>query len=441
MRIAVVGAGYVGLVSAACFAELGNDVRCVDVDEARVAGLNRGEIPIHEEGLEPLVEGNLAAGRLRFTTVLADAVAGAEVIFIAVGTPGGADGRTDLTAVNAAATGIAKALTGPGIVAIKSTVPVGTADAVEAAMRAANPGAEFVLVSNPEFLREGLAVGNFMKPERVVVGTDDDGARETMAVLHAPLAPAPVVTVSRRSAEIIKYAANSYLAMRLSFINEVADLCDAAGGNVDDVSYALGLDTRIGSRYFTAGAGFGGSCLPKDTREFIATARDFGAPVTLIETAVAVNDVRRSKMVAKIVTAMGGDVAGKTIAVLGLTFAPNTDDLRESPALTIIAELQRLGATVRTYDPAGMPGAQAVLSGVTFAADAYDAAMAADAVVIVTEWAVFRTLDMPRLKAAMRGDVLVDLRNVVKPSAADAAGIAYTGVGRGGRSRARPGHR
>jgi UDPglucose 6-dehydrogenase len=441
MRIAVVGAGYVGLVSAACFAELGNDVACVDVDEARVAGLNRGVIPIHEEGLASLVEDNLKAGRLGFTTVLAAAVAGAEVVFIAVGTPGGTDGRTDLSAVNAAAAAIAKALTGPAIVAIKSTVPVGTADAVEATMRAANPGAQFVLVSNPEFLREGLAVGNFMKPERVVVGTDDAGARETMAALHAPLAPAPIVMVSRRSAEIIKYAANAYLAMRLSFINEVADLCDAAGGNVDDVSYALGLDTRIGSRYFTAGAGFGGSCLPKDTREFIATARAFGAPVTLIETAVAVNDVRRGKMVEKIAEALGGELAGTTIAILGLTFAPNTDDLRESPALTIIAELQRRGARIRAFDPVGMPAAKAALRNVTFGADAYEAAKGADAAVIVTEWAVFRTLDLPRLKSVLRQPVLVDLRNVVKPDAADAAGLQYTGVGRGGRSRARAGHR
>jgi UDPglucose 6-dehydrogenase len=433
MRIVMVGAGYVGLVSAACFADFGHEVVCVDSDADKVAALERGEVTILEPGLADLVAANAASGRLRFSTTLAPAVAAAEVVFIAVGTPSRrGDGYADLTYVRTAATEIARAVAGFTVVVTKSTVPIGTGDEIERVIRETNPNADVAIVSNPEFLREGAAIADFRQPDRVVIGLSDDRARAIMAALYQPLTAAgvPVFITARRSAELIKYAANAFLAMKVSFISEIADLCEATDANVLDVAYGIGLDSRIGGKYLRAGAGFGGSCLPKDATALSKTAHDAGRSLRLVEVAVDINERRRRAMGRKVIAACGGDVRNKTIAILGLTFAPNTDDMREAPSLSIIQALQDAGASIAAYDPAGMSAAQALLDNVRFVGDPYAAVENADAVVIVTEWDEFRSLDLNRLRAAMRTPVLVDLRNIYRRRDAEAAGLVYDCVGR-----------
>ena len=432
MRIAMIGAGYVGLVSGACFADFGHDVVCIDSDADKIAALTRGELPIYEPGLQSIVSANAAAGRLRFSGDLARGVEGAEIVFIAVGTPSRrGDGHADLSFVHAAAHEVAHAIDGFAVIVTKSTVPVGTGDEVERIMREANPAADFAVVSNPEFLREGSAIEDFRRPDRIIVGTGDQRARTLMAQVYRPLYlnEAPIMFTSRRSAELTKYGANAFLAMKIAFINEMADLCEAAGANVQDVARGLGLDRRIGPKFLNAGPGFGGSCFPKDTQALVKTGQDFGVPLRLVETTVAINEARKRRMGRKVIAAMGGDVRGKTVAVLGLTFKPNTDDLREAPALSIIQSLQDAGAKVRAFDPKGMPGAQPLLPDVVFCEDAYDAATGADGLAIVTEWNVFRSLDLKRLKGLMAAPVLIDLRNIYRRREVEAEGFAYEGVG------------
>jgi len=432
MRIAMVGAGYVGLVSGACFADFGHDVACIDADASRVDALRRGEMPIYEPGLDAIVAANVAAKRLRFGTGLPAAIGQADVVFIAVGTPSRrGDGHADLSYVYAAAREIAAALTGFTVIVTKSTVPVGTGDEVERIIREANPEADFAVVSNPEFLREGSAIEDFRRPDRIVVGTDDRRARTIMSQVYRPLFlnEAPLVFTSRRSAEVTKYAANAFLAMKIAFINEMADLCEKVGANIQDVARGMGLDKRIGPKFLNAGPGFGGSCFPKDTQALVKTAQDFDVPLRLVETTVAVNERRKRSMGRKVLAAMGGDVRGRTIAVLGLTFKPNTDDLREAPALAIIQTLLDAGAKVRAFDPEGMVGAAILMPDVAMASDAYDAAAGADSLVIVTEWNAFRSLDLSRLKTLMRTPVLVDLRNIYRRHEVEAAGFLYEGVG------------
>jgi len=432
MRIAMIGSGYVGLVSGACFADFGHDVVCVDTDIAKVEALRQGEIPIYEPGLSSIVAANTAAGRLVFTTDLTAAVSQAEIVFIAVGTPSRrGDGHADLSFVYAAARDVAEALDGFTVVVTKSTVPVGTGDEVERIMRGANPEADFAVVSNPEFLREGSAIEDFRRPDRIVVGTGDQRARTLMAQVYRPLYlnEAPIMFTSRRSAELTKYAANAFLAMKIAFINEMADLCERAGANVQDVARGMGLDKRIGPKFLNAGPGYGGSCFPKDTVALVKTGQDHDVPLRLVETTVAVNDHRKRSMSRKVIAAMGGDVRGKTIAVLGLTFKPNTDDLREAPSLAIIQALEDAGARIRTFDPKGMDAARELLPGVTFCEDAYDAATGASGVVIVTEWNAFRSLDLPRLKVLMATPVLVDLRNIYRRKEVEAEGFHYESVG------------
>lgn len=435
MKIAMIGAGYVGLVTGACLADFGHEVVCVDNNPDRVAALGRGEIPIYEPGLEALVKANEAAGRLRFTGSLADAVAGAEAIFIAVGTPSRrGDGHADLTYVHAAARDIAAHLSGYVVIVDKSTVPVGTGDEVERLIHEANPAADFAVVSNPEFLREGAAIEDFTHPDRIVIGTEHERARAVMAEIYRPLAlnQAPLMFTSRRSAELIKYAANAFLAMKITFINELADLAEVAGANVQDVARGIGADNRIGSKFLNAGPGYGGSCFPKDTTALVRTAQELGRPLRLVETTAAVNSARHAVMTAKIVAACGGDLKGKRIGVLGLTYKPNTDDTRDAPSLTIIADLQAAGATIFAYDPEGMAGARTLLPGVIFGTGPYDIAEDADALVLVTEWTAFRSLDLPRLKAAMRTPLFIDLRNVYRRAEMQRAGFAYRSVGRPG---------
>jgi len=432
MKIAIVGAGYVGLVTGACLADFGHEITCVDSDAGRVAALQRGEIPIYEPGLKELVASNEAAGRLVFTGDLS-AAAGAEVVFLAVGTPSRrGDGHADLTHVHAAARALAQHLSGFTVVAIKSTVPVGTGDAVAAIIAEANPTADFVVVSNPEFLREGAAIEDFKRPDRVVVGLEDERGRGPMAEVYRPLYlnQAPILFTGRRSAELTKYAANAFLAMKVTFINEMADLCEAAGGNVQDVARGLGLDKRIGSKFLNAGPGFGGSCFPKDTQALVRIGEEFGAPMRLVETTIAINEARRGAMADKIIAACDGSVAGKTIAVLGLTFKPNTDDMREAPSIAIIGALQAAGAEIVAHDPEGMGAAEGLLPGVVMAAGPYEAAAGADALVLITEWNAFRSLDLARLKASMRGDVMVDLRNVYRHEDMERHGFRYDSVGR-----------
>ncbi len=433
MRITMIGSGYVGLVSGACFADFGHDVVCVDLDAGKVARLKDGIMPIYEPGLADLVNNNARAGRLTFTTDLAAGVADADAVFIAVGTPSRrGDGHADLSYVYAAARDVALACTGVTIVVTKSTVPVGTGDEVERIMREANPDATFAVVSNPEFLREGAAIRDFKFPDRIVVGTEDPHAREVMGEIYRPLFinSSPLMFTARRTAELIKYAANAFLATKITFINEIADLCEAVGANVQDVARGIGSDNRIGAKFLHAGPGYGGSCFPKDTLALIKTAQDFDAPVRIVETVVAVNDQRKRAMAKRVVAAAGGSVRDKTIAILGLTFKPNTDDMRDSPAIAVVQALQDGGARVRAFDPEGVEQAKLVLSDVDYAADAYACVAGADVTVLMTEWEAFRGLDMDRVAAAMAAPVVVDLRNVYRPDEMARRGFAYTSIGR-----------
>jgi UDPglucose 6-dehydrogenase len=436
MRVTMIGTGYVGLVSGACFADFGHTVVCVDKDPSKIERLNRGEIPIFEPGLDQLVADNVKAGRLSFAVDGSQAIRDAEIVFIAVGTPTRrGDGHADLSYVYAAAEEIAGLIQDFTVIVTKSTVPVGTGDEVEAIMRRANPDAQFAVVSNPEFLREGAAIEDFKRPDRVVIGVEDDRARAAMAELYRPLSlnEFPVVYTSRRTSELIKYAGNGFLAMKITFINEIADLCEKVGADVQQVAKGIGLDGRIGSKFLNPGPGYGGSCFPKDTIALVRTAQQYGAPVRLIETTVEVNDARKLAMAEKIRTAMvgpGGDIAGKTVAVLGLTFKPNTDDMRDSPSLAIIPALQAMGARVTAFDPEGMKEAGHLLQDVAFAGGPYEAATGADAVVILTEWNQFRALDLLRLRGLMARPLMIDLRNVYRAQEIRAAGFDYVGVGK-----------
>jgi len=433
MKITMIGSGYVGLVSGACFADFGHDVICVDKDEAKIAALLAGGIPIYEPGLDQLVASNAAAGRLSFTTDLAAGVADADAIFIAVGTPSRrGDGHADLSFVYAAAAEIARAITGFTVIVDKSTVPVGTGDEVERIIRETNPQADFAVVSNPEFLREGAAIEDFKRPDRVVIGGEDQRALDVMRQIYRPLAlgRSPIIEMSRRAAELTKYAGNAFLATKITFINEIADLCEKVGADVQDVARGIGLDNRIGGKFLHAGPGYGGSCFPKDTLALLKTAQDHDAPQRIVEAVVAVNDQRKRAMGRKVIAACGGDVRGKTIAVLGLTFKPNTDDMRDSPAIAIVQTLQDAGATVRGYDPEGMEQARKDLPDIVYCASAYEAMDGADALVIVTEWDAFRALDLDRAKALLKAPILVDLRNVYPRDMVESAGFAYTAVGR-----------
>ncbi len=433
MKIAMIGTGYVGLVSGACFAEFGPDVTCVDLDADKIERLLRGEIPIYEPGLNALVAKGVKSGRLSFTTDLAKAVSEADAVFIAVGTPSRrGDGHADLRYVEAAAIEIAKSLQGYTVVVTKSTVPVGTGRRVAELIQAANPTAEFDVASNPEFLREGSAIGDFMRPDRVVIGAETDRARAVMQALYRPLylMETPVVMTTLETAELTKYAANAFLAVKITFINEIADLCEKVGANVQDVARGMGLDGRIGKKFLHAGPGYGGSCFPKDTVALVRTAQEYGAPARLVETVVQVNDTRKGAMASRVITACGGSVRGKTVGVLGVAFKPNTDDMREAPSLAIVPALQDAGATVRAYDPAAMHEATTLLPGVHWCADAYDVAVGADVLVIITEWNEFRALDLDRIGASMTRKVLVDLRNVYRGEDVRALGFAYTSIGR-----------
>ncbi|RYB03618.1 UDP-glucose dehydrogenase family protein [Lichenibacterium ramalinae] len=433
MRIAIIGSGYVGLVSGACFADFGHAVTAVDNDPAKIAMLLRGEMPIYEPGLGDLVASNVRAGRLSFTTDLASAVSAAEVVLIAVGTPSRrGDGHADLSYVYGAAREIAGALQGHTVVVTKSTVPVGTGDEVERIIREARPDADVSVASNPEFLREGAAIVDFKRPDRIVLGIEDDRARAVMQELYRPLYlnQAPILWTSRRTAELTKYAANAFLATKITFINEIADLCEKVGADVQQVARGIGLDNRIGSKFLHAGPGYGGSCFPKDTMALIKTGQDHGASVRIVETVAAVNDQRKRSMAKKVLAACGGSLRGKTVAVLGLTFKPNTDDMRDAPSLSLIAALKDAGARVRAYDPEGMEVARRMLDDVIFASDAYDCADGADALVIVTEWDAFRALDMSRLKSLLKAAVLVDLRNIYPREEAARHGFVHVGIGR-----------
>jgi UDPglucose 6-dehydrogenase len=433
MRIAVVGSGYVGLVSGACLADFGHEVTCIDSDAAKIEALKRGVMPIYEPGLDQIVAKNGAAGRLVFTTELEEAVSRAEAVFIAVGTPSRrGDGHADLSYVYAVARQIAYNVKHFTVVITKSTVPVGTGDEVERIIREANPEADVAVVSNPEFLREGAAIEDFKHPDRIVVGIEDERARAVMTEVYRPLYlnKAPLMFTARRTSELIKYAANAFLAMKITFINELADLCEAVGSNVQDVAHGIGLDKRIGGKFLHAGPGYGGSCFPKDTLALVKTAQDYGSPLRLIETTVAINDQRKRAMARKVARAIGSDIRGKTVALLGLTFKPNTDDMRESPAISIVQGLQDGGAKVRAFDPEGMEAAKAVLSDVTYGPDAYTIAEGADALVLVTEWDAFRALDFPRLRSLMNDPLFVDLRNVYRRDLIARHGFRYVSVGR-----------
>jgi UDPglucose 6-dehydrogenase len=433
MRVAMIGTGYVGLVSGACFADFGHHVTCVDKDANKIAALKRGEMPIYEPGLDALVSNNVRAGRLSFTTDLKEPVKNAQAIFIAVGTPSRrGDGHADLSYVYDAAREIAAALAGYAVVVTKSTVPVGTGDEVERIIREARPDAQVAVVSNPEFLREGAAIRDFKLPDRIVVGTEDERAKQVMNELYRPLYlnSSPIITTDRRSAELIKYAANAFLATKITFINEIADLCEKVGADVQHVARGMGLDNRIGSKFLHAGAGYGGSCFPKDTLALIKTGQDNEAPLRIVETVAAVNDARKRAMARKVTAALGTSLRGKTIAVLGLTFKPNTDDMRDAPSIPLITALQDMGASVRAYDPIGMEQAKTALSNVSYADDPYACADQADALVIVTEWEQFRALDLDRLKASMKSPVIVDLRNIYLPDEMARRGFTYESVGR-----------
>ena len=432
MRVAMIGTGYVGLVSGACFADFGHTVTCIDKDASKIERLERGEIPIFEPGLDELVARNVGEGRLSFSTDSAEAVGEADAVFIAVGTPSRrGDGHADLSYVHAAAAEIAGLINGFTVVVTKSTVPVGTGDEVEAIIREKRPDAEFAVVSNPEFLREGAAINDFKRPDRVVVGTDDERGRAVMAELYRPLNlnETPILFTNRRTSELTKYAANAFLAMKITFINEMAEVCEKLGADVQQVARGIGLDNRIGAKFLHAGPGYGGSCFPKDTLALVRTAADADAPVRLVETTVQINEARKKAMAGKIARAMGGELKGKTIGVLGLTFKPNTDDMRDAPALDIVPALQAMGAQVQAYDPQGQE-AERLLEGVAFKSGPYDAAEHADAIVILTEWDQFRALDLDRVKLLMRSPVVIDLRNIYPPAEMRSRGFRYTSVGR-----------
>ena len=434
MRVTMIGAGYVGLVSGACFADFGHHVTCIDKDAQKVAALNRGEIPIFEPGLADLVEANVRQERLRFAVDTAS-VDNAEAVFIAVGTPSRrGDGHADLSFVYDAVREIAPLLSATAVVITKSTVPVGTGDEIERILRDKRRDADIQVVSNPEFLREGAAIQDFKHPDRIVVGTDDPRARAVVAELYRPLYlnASPIFYVNRRTAELIKYAANAFLATKITFINEVADLCEQVGADVNEVARGMGLDNRIGGKFLHAGPGFGGSCFPKDTTALLKTAQDHGVALRIVEAVASVNDQRKRAMARKVVAALDGSVRGKTVAVLGLTFKPNTDDTRNSPAIPLITALQDLGATVRAYDPAGMEQAKPQLQGVHYCSGAYVAAEGAHAIVIATEWEQFRALDLDRLKTVMAQPVIVDLRNIYRADEMKRAKFKYVAVGRAG---------
>jgi UDPglucose 6-dehydrogenase len=427
----MIGSGYVGLVSGACFAECGHSVTCVDSDLGKVESLRNGEVPFYEPGLDKLVLQGRNDGTLAFSTDLEGTVREADAVFIAVGTPSRtSDGHADLSAVFQAARQIARAISKFTVVVSKSTVPLGTGDEIERVMREESPAADFAIVSNPEFLREGQAIEDFRRPDRIVIGSGDERARKVMQDIYAPLEAPNMLFTSRRAAELIKYAANAFLAVKITFINEIADLCETGGADVGQVALGVGLDKRIGARFLEAGPGFGGSCFPKDTLALVKTAQDVGRPLRLIETTVAVNDQRKRNMARKVMEACGGSVRGKTIGILGLTFKPETDDMRGAPSLDIIRALQDFGASIRAFDPFGMKAAKRLLDGVHFTRDAYDAARTADALVIVTHWDMFRALDFARLKRLMAQPVLVDLRNVFPPEDVARHGFRSVSIGR-----------
>ncbi len=433
MRVAMIGTGYVGLVSGACFADFGHEVTCVDKDGEKIARLERGEIPIFEPGLDALVAENVKAGRLAFATDLPRAVREADAIFIAVGTPSRrGDGFADLSFVHAAAKEIARALDGYTVVVTKSTVPVGTGAEVEAIIRRERPDAEFTVVSNPEFLREGAAIEDFKRPDRIVVGAEDERAREVMRELYRPLNlnETPILFTNRATSELIKYAANAFLATKITFINEMADLCELLGANVQEVARGIGLDRRIGSKFLHAGPGYGGSCFPKDTLALVRTAESVGAPTKIVEAVVDINARRKKAMAERIIKACGGSVDGKTIAILGLTFKPNTDDMRDSPSLDIIPALQSAGASIRAFDPAGMREAERHFSGVAFGEGIYETLDGADAVTIITEWDEFRALDLDRVKSLLKAPIMIDLRNIYRPAQMAERGFQYFSIGR-----------
>ena len=433
MHVAVIGTGYVGLVSGACFSEFGVSVVCVDKDADKIARLQRGEMPIYEPGLDQLVESNVRAGRLSFSTDANAAIAGADAIFIAVGTPSRrGDGHADLSYVFGAAEEIAAALNGYAVIVTKSTVPVGTGRKVEAILRKARPGGGFDVVSNPEFLREGAAIEDFMRPDRVVIGADSERAREVMRALYRPLflIETPMLFTSLETAELTKYAANSFLATKITFINEIADLCERLGADVQDVAKGIGLDGRIGRKFLHAGPGYGGSCFPKDCLALVRTAQEAKSPLSIVETVVRVNDDRKVHMAEKVIQACGGSVAGKTLAVLGLTFKPNTDDMRDSPSLAILPALQRAGAHIRAFDPEGLAEAKKLMPDLTYCRNSYETMEGADALVLITEWNEFRALDLERVKNLLKTPTVIDLRNIYKPADMAAAGFFYSSVGR-----------
>ena len=433
MKIAMVGSGYVGLVSGACLADFGHDVVCIDKDAGKIERLHQGVMPIFEPGLAELVASNVKGGRLSFSTDLASAIDGAQAIFIAVGTPSRrGDGHADLSYVHAVAKEVAENLKTPAVVVTKSTVPVGTGDEVERIIRDSGTKVQFAVVSNPEFLREGAAIGDFKRPDRIVIGAEDDWARGVMNEVYRPLFlnKAPILFTSRRSSELIKYAANAFLATKITFINEMADLCEKVGGDVQDVARGIGLDGRIGSKFLHAGPGYGGSCFPKDTLALLKTAEDYNSPVRIVEAVVHVNDSRKRAMGRKVIEALGGEARGKKVALLGLTFKPNTDDMRDAPSIAIVQALQDAGADVVAYDPEGMDIAAPMMPGVTMAKGAYDAVTGADVVVLVTEWDAFRAIDLDRVGQLARQKIIVDLRNVYNPAEVRAAGFAYSSVER-----------
>jgi len=429
----MIGSGYVGLVSGACFADFGHDVCCVDKDKSKIDALLAGRMPIYEPGLDQLVASNVSNGRLSFTTNLDKAVDGADAVFIAVGTPSRrGDGHADLSYVYAAAEEVARAITGFTVVVNKSTVPVGTGDEVSRIIRSNNPEADFAVISNPEFLREGAAIDDFKRPDRIVIGGDDERGLEVMRAIYRPLHlnKSPVIEMSRKGAELTKYAANAFLAVKITFINEIADLCEKVGADVQSVARGIGSDNRIGSKFLHAGPGYGGSCFPKDTLALLKTAQDFNAPQRIVESVVAVNDQRKRAMGRKVIAALNGDVRGKTIAILGLTFKPNTDDMRDSPAISVIQTLQDAGAKIRAYDPEGMDQAKLVLNNIEYCAGAYEAIDGSDCLVIVTEWDAFRALNLSRIKTLLVNPIIVDLRNIYPRDLVESEGYAYHAIGR-----------
>ena len=433
MKIAMVGSGYVGLVSGACFADFGHEVVCIDKDPAKIARLQAGEMPIYEPGLEELVRRNAASGRLSFSTELARSISGAGAVFIAVGTPSRrGDGHADLSYVMAAAEEIGAHLDHPAVIVTKSTVPVGTGDEVERIMAQSGNPVRYAVASNPEFLREGAAIGDFKRPDRIVIGTEEEWARQLMREVYRPLFlnNSPIQFTSRRSAELIKYAANAFLATKITFINEIADMCEKVGADVQEIARGMGLDNRIGAKFLHAGPGYGGSCFPKDTLALLKTAEDHDSPLRIVEAVVKVNETRKRAMGRKVLDALGPEPRGKRVALLGLTFKPNTDDMRDAPALAIAQTLIDAGVEVTAYDPEGMEQAQPLMPGVLMKTNAEAAVEGADAVVIVTEWDAFRALDLERIKQLVRAAVLVDLRNIYNPDEVRAAGFSYVSIGR-----------